>query len=75
MRITDDTDKAQAFLDSNNFAYDAEGRQFIADDNGTCLTGATRCFEGDRAACTVTLPEVSGPRPASAGVRTPARAM
>jgi hypothetical protein len=39
LRITDDKAEAQTFFDSNQYAYDAQGRQFTADDNGTYLTG------------------------------------
>ena len=37
--ITDDKKEPQTFFDSNQYAYDAQGRQFSADDNGTYLTG------------------------------------
>ena len=39
LQITDDKDVAQTFFDSNQYAYDAQGQQFSADDNGTYLTG------------------------------------
>jgi hypothetical protein len=39
LRITDDKGTAQTFFDSNQYAYDAHGRQFSADSNGTYLTG------------------------------------
>jgi hypothetical protein len=37
--VTDDKNVAQTFFDSNQYAYDAQGHQFTADDNGTYLTG------------------------------------
>jgi hypothetical protein len=39
LQITDDKDVAQTFFDSNQYAYDAQGQQFSADNNGTYLTG------------------------------------
>lgn len=39
LRVTDDKDVAQTFYDSNQYAYDAKGQQFTADDNGIYLTG------------------------------------
>jgi hypothetical protein len=35
LRVSDDTDTAQTFLDSNQYAYDKHGRQFSADGFGT----------------------------------------
>jgi hypothetical protein len=37
--VADDKDVAQTFWDSNQYAYDARGQQFTADDNGIYLTG------------------------------------
>ena len=39
LKVTDDKSQAQTFFDSDQYAYDASGRQFTADDNGTYLTG------------------------------------
>jgi hypothetical protein len=39
LRVTDDKNVAQTFYDSNQYAYDAQGQQFTADDNGIYLTG------------------------------------
>ncbi len=39
LRVTDDKSVAQAFFDSNQYAYDAKGQQFSADNNGMYLTG------------------------------------
>ena len=39
LQVTDDKDVAQTFFDSNQYAYDAQGQQFSADNNGTYLTG------------------------------------
>jgi hypothetical protein len=39
LRITDDQDKAQRFLDSDQYAYDARGRELPADVNGAGLAG------------------------------------
>ena len=39
LRVTDNKNEAQAFFDSNQYAYDARERQFTADDNGIYLTG------------------------------------
>ena len=35
MRVTDDKGAAQTFFDSDQYAYDARGRQFSADTNGS----------------------------------------
>ena len=40
MTVTNDKSQAQTFFDSNQYAYDAKGRQFSADSNGSIyLTG------------------------------------
>jgi Domain of unknown function (DUF4352) len=39
LRVSDDKSVAQTFFDSNQYAYDAKGQQFSADNNGMYLTG------------------------------------
>lgn len=39
LRVTDDKGQAQTFFDSDQYAYDARGRQFFADVNSAYLTG------------------------------------